>query len=422
MRGIALLALISVSLIDLSPRTVCRASPDLSLPPGFCATVFADGVGRARHIAVSPSGDLFVQLWAFDEGPPRGSVVALRDTDRDGRSDRELRFGERGGDDIEWHRGYLYASTSDSIIRYKLPSGSLRPVGDAEVVVKDIPTFDITEHNSHTFTFIGDRVLVHLGAPSNACQQKNRAIHSPGIDPCPLVDSTAGVWQFEGAVVGQPFSGGKKIVSGLRHTMGMSTTESGDSLAIVHGRDELHTNWPEMFSELQGADLPADELVELKSGNNFGWPYCFYDPQKQMRIQAPEYGGDGNESTRCPSYTQPLLAIPAHSAPNDLLLYTGSQFPSKYRGAAFIALHGGWGRTPFVQNGYKVVYIPFKNGRPTGEIETFADGFAGIPEVTNPSQARFRPVGLAQAPDGSVFIADSRKGRIWKVTFTDSTQ
>src|SRR6478735_2964793 len=141
---------------------------DLTLPAGFCSTVFADGVGRARHITVSSTGDVFVQLWSYDDGPPAGSVVALRDLDGNGKAETQLRFGTRGGDDIEWRQGYLYASTSDSIIRYKMPAGELEPHDPPEEVIGSIPTFPVPEHTSHTFAFAQSKLFVHVGAPSNA--------------------------------------------------------------------------------------------------------------------------------------------------------------------------------------------------------------------------------------------------------------
>jgi glucose/arabinose dehydrogenase len=136
---------------------------------------------------------------------------------------------------------------------------------------------------------------------------------------------------------------------------------------------------------------------------------------------APEYGGDAKktaaESAYKGKFPDPLVAFPAHWAPNDLLFYSGKNFPAKYQDGAFIAFHGSWNRAPEPQAGYKVVFQPLKNGKPSGPYEVFADGFAGALKDNNPRNADYRPVGLAVGPDGSLYIADSQKGRIWRISY-----
>jgi glucose/arabinose dehydrogenase len=111
----------------------------------------------------------------------------------------------------------------------------------------------------------------------------------------------------------------------------------------------------------------------------------------------------------------PLVDFPAHWAPNDLEFYTGTQFPGEYRGGAFVAFHGSWNRAPLPQAGYNVAFAPFEGEEPTGSWTVFADGFAG--NDVSPNGAAHRPVGLAQGPDGSLYISDSRVGRIWRVMY-----
>src|SRR5690606_30699577 len=113
----------------------------------------------------------------------------------------------------------------------------------------------------------------------------------------------------------------------------------------------------------------------------------------------------------------PVQAFPAHMAPNGLLFYTGNQFPEKYRNGAFIAFHGSWNRTPLPQKGYFVAFMPFAGGKPSGPWEIFADGFAGTEAVTAPGRAQYRPCGLAQGPDGSIYVTDDAKGTIWKISY-----
>jgi glucose/arabinose dehydrogenase len=132
---------------------------------------------------------------------------------------------------------------------------------------------------------------------------------------------------------------------------------------------------------------------------------------------APEYGGDGKEVGRCDQYKLPIAAYPAHWAPVDVMFYSGTQFPEEYRGSAFIAFHGSWNRAPLPQAGYNVVFQPFKGELPSGHWEVFADGFKGAEPLQNPNSAAARPDGLAQAPDGSLYITESQHGKIWRVFY-----
>src|SRR5699024_9052198 len=186
---------------------------------------------------------------------------------------------------------------------------------------------------------------------------------------------------------------------------------------VQHGRDQLDMLWPERFTVEQNAALPAEEFFRVHDGDNFGWPYCYYDPHQDRKVLAPEYGGDGRKIGRCASYTQPIMTFPAHWAPEALLFYTGRQFPSRYRGGAFVAFHGSDDRAPLPQAGYKVVFVPFQNGQPVGTYQDFADGFKGRKLLKSPRDARYRAVGLAQGPAGSLYIADSEQGRIWRVLY-----
>ena len=111
------------------------------------------------------------------------------------------------------------------------------------------------------------------------------------------------------------------------------------------------------------------------------------------------------------------MAYPAHWAPNDLLFYSGKNFPARYQDGAFIAFHGSWNRAPEPQAGYKVVFQPMKDGKPSGAYEVFADGFAGEMKDNSPRNAQYRPVGLAVGPDGSLYVSDSQKGRVWRISY-----
>lgn len=132
---------------------------------------------------------------------------------------------------------------------------------------------------------------------------------------------------------------------------------------------------------------------------------------------APEYGGDGTKVGRCGQYKLPIVAFPAHWAPVDVMFYSGSMFPANYRGGAFIAFHGSWNRAPLPMAGYNVVFQPFADGKPSGKWEVFADGFKGTERLMNPDDAAARPDGVAQAPDGSLYITESQHGKVWRVLY-----
>jgi glucose/arabinose dehydrogenase len=157
-------------------------------------------------------------------------------------------------------------------------------------------------------------------------------------------------------------------------------------------------------------------MYELHKGSNCGWPYIYYDQIQQKKILSPEFGGDGKK-TAGEDAQDPVVAFPGHLAPNGLLFYTGSQFPEKYKNGAFVAFHGSWNRAPEPQEGFYVAFVPFKDGKPSGKWEIFADGFAGGPEQVASGRAKHRPCGIAQAKDGAIYISDDSKGTIWKIAY-----
>jgi glucose/arabinose dehydrogenase len=158
-------------------------------------------------------------------------------------------------------------------------------------------------------------------------------------------------------------------------------------------------------------------MFRIKKGDDCGWPYCYYDVDKQQKLLCPEYGGDRQKTDRCADKTKSIMQFPGHLAPNALLFYTGDQFPARYKNGAFIAFHGSWNRAPEPQAGFFVVFVPFKDGMPAGKWEVFADGFSGFTQGASTGKAKYRPCGLAQGPDGSLYISDDNNGTIWKVNY-----
>jgi len=210
---------------------------------------------------------------------------------------------------------------------------------------------------------------------------------------------------------------------GIRNVVALEwNAASGDLYGVMHGRDQLDGMFPDLFDSADNAELPAEEFFKFVDGGNFGWPYCFFNAVDQKKVKMPEFGGDGTIVGDCADVEQPLIGFPGHIAPNDLLFYSGDQFPEKYKNGAFIAFHGSWNRAPLPQKGYFVVFVPMADGMPSGDWEIFADLFGGDPGevIKAPGDAEYRPTGLAQGPDGSLYIVDSVKGKIWKISYSVS--
>jgi glucose/arabinose dehydrogenase len=313
------------------------------------------------------------------------------------------------------YRGYLYQDVGPAIIRYRINPGSLRPTGRPDTVVRALPY--LPGHRSRNFAIADDGTMyVNIGSATNSCQVRDRQAGSPGDDPCTELETRAGIWQFDADLTGQRFSPEARFATGIRNAVALTLhPTSGALYSATHGRDQLHQSWPALFTAEQGAELPAEELQRIDRGDDFGWPYCYWDGQRRTRVLAPEYGGDGQRTDRCTEREQPVAAFPAHWAPNALLFYTGTMFPPSYHGGAFIAFHGSWNRAPLPQGGYNLVFVPFSGDRVGRTWRIFADGF--VPPDVQPATARNRPTGLAEAPDGALFVSDDVGGRIWRITY-----
>ena len=347
---------------------------------------------------VASNGDVFA---ALGRGP--NGVLALRDTNGDGIADVQRRFGPASGSGIALQGGYLYFAPNDRVLRWRWEEGQLEPAGEPEVIVRDLP---IGGHGSKRIAVSADgRLYVTIGSGTNSCQVADRQRESPGIDPCPELATRAGIWRFAAGRTGQTQQDGERVATGLRNPMALALQPgTGTVYAGVNGRDQPG-DWG--WSAEDNAEKPAEEFIRVEPGSDFGWPYCFYDPAARKKLLNPEYGGDGRAVGRCASKRTPEIGFPGHWAPLGVTFYSGTMFGDAYRGGAFIAFHGWWNRAPLPQAGYRVVFVPFRNERITGEYRDF------VTPAGNPTG--IRPVGLAVGPDGSLYVGADANGKIWRI-------
>ena len=396
-----------------------RGNGGITLPPGFCAAVFADENGVARHIVIGADATAYVALEPGDRtstGTSRrrepGGIVVLRDTSSDGRADLRSRIPSNGGTGIALRGDWLYYSTMTTVERVRLSADRLSAAGPPDTLVMGIPP---EGHISRSLAFDdGGGMFVPVGSDSNACT--GRGIRS-GPDPCPELPTRAGIWRYSPDRLRQRHSEqGEHWAIGLRNAVALAwDSVTGKLFAASHGRDGLATLWPGLYTPAQSAEQPSEEFLQVDRGDDFGWPYCFHDNSLGRKVLAPEYGGDGKTAGRCAAAEEPVIGFPGHWGPNGLLFLTGSGLPEKYRAGALIAFHGSWNRDPLPQAGYKVVFVPRTGAGWGPSYQTFADGFAG--RRRDPGGAEHRPVGLAEGPDGSIYITDDQRGRVWRVVY-----
>jgi glucose/arabinose dehydrogenase len=386
-----------------STNLACDAdNGGITLPAGFCATIFADGVGSARHLVVTPAGIVYTMLSG-------GAVLALRDTNGDGRSDIRASFGRQANTGVFLRGNELYADHGSYIARYHLTPGALLPSAGIDTIVRGLPTGG---HSSRSIAIdASGSLFVGVGSASNICEGSPR-------DPCGELPTRAGVWRFDANATGQTFAASARYATGIRNAVGLAVHPITGLLYVTqHGRDDLYQSFPSLFTASDGAENPAEELLQVNQGDDFGWPYCYYDQRVSKLVLGPEYGGNRSTVGRCSTAKAPVTAFPGHWAPNGLVFYSGTSFPEHYRNGAFVAFHGSWNRAPQPQAGYLVAFVP-ANGNSLGSTyELFATGLAGSSTITNENQAAHRPTGLAVDASGALYITDDSHGRIWRVVY-----
>jgi glucose/arabinose dehydrogenase len=379
----------------------------LTLPQGFSASVVADSLGPLRHLALNKNGDIYVKLSALKEGK---GILFLTDTDHNGKMEKTLAFASYPGTGIRIQGNVLYSSSNSNVYKYQLNAkGQVIDTGKAELMVHGL--VDKGRDNAKSIALDGNNNLyVAVGSYDETCADAA----GRGRANCPLRDSVGGIWQFSTNKLNQGYSDGVHYATGLKNVVGLDWNQATNSLFVAqHGRGGLNAKFPKLYTQEQDKALPAETLYELTKGADCGWPYVYYDPFQHKKIVSPEYGGDGKKSVDN-KYLDPIADFPAHLAPNDLLFYTGNMFPAKYKNGAFIVFHG---QAQPLKKGYLVAFVPFRNGKPSGPWEIFADNFKKEDGSDPKGLYQHRPMGIAQGPDGALYIADDIKGTIFKITY-----
>ena len=411
----------------------------LKLPAEFCASVFADSIPGVRHLAVAPNGDVFASMQGRS-----GGILVLRDAKHTGRADSKHQFATGyTTSEVMLFDGHLYteafapstggpvSSASGmtpppiAIVRYALTPGEIAPSGPPDTIVSGLP--GQPGHSTRNFAISRDGALfVNVGSSSNSCQNPDRKAEVPGTNPCTELDARAGVWKFDARKKNQTQATGVHFAKGIRNAVGIAISPlDGKLWTTQHGRDQLG-DWRDKLgldaatAIKYNAENPAEELLQANLNDDFGWPYCYYAVEEHHLVLAPEYGGNGKTVGQCARKKEPVATFPAHWAPNGLFFYTGSTFPARYKNGAFIAFHGSWNRAPEPQAGFNVVFQPLRAEKAAGPYEVFAQGFSPVGGTGRATAAAgyHRPTGLAQGPDGALYVADDAGGRIYRIIYT----
>ncbi|WP_234735736.1 PQQ-dependent sugar dehydrogenase [Tellurirhabdus bombi] len=397
---------------EKTPITPAKKTADdaavIKLPAGFSATLIAKDMGAARHMTVSKNGDLYVKLAKLKDGK---GIYRLRDTNKDGVIDEQTSFGDYPGTGIFIKNGYLYASSNTAVYRYKLnekdevinPEQPEKIVDGLRVKPRDQSKSIVLDNQNN--------IYVNIASDNDACREAGTG---KGMMPCTLLDSAAGIWKFNADKLNQTYKDGVRYATGLKNVVGLDWNAKTSSLFVTqHGRGQFHDFYPQYYTAEQSTLLPSETMYELHQGDDAGWPYIYYDHIQKKKMLAPEYGGDGKK-TGGEKTIDPVVAFPAHLGPNGLLFYTGNMFPERYKNGAFVAFHG---QSQELHKGYLVAFVPFKDGKPSGKWEIFADNFAGTDLVKPTGPIQHRPCGLAQGTDGALYVSDDFGGAIYRIAY-----
>ncbi|WP_027302640.1 PQQ-dependent sugar dehydrogenase [Rudanella lutea] len=365
-------------------------------PAGFTVTEFARDLVNPRWMYVAPNGDVLVaeantekkgakratavvtgqnKSQRFDESANR--ITLLRDTNGDGKPDLRQTFVENLNQPFGMliQGDYFYVANTDGILRFPYKTGQTSLSGTG-TKIKELPAGGYNNHWTRNLLGSpdGKKIYVSVGSGSNVGE--NGMEHEV---------KRAAIWE-----INPDGSGERMYAEGLRNPVGMAWYPGSQTLyTAVNERDEL------------GDELVPDYLTSVKEGGFYGWPYAYYN-----QIEDPRRKGERPDLVK--KTIVPDVALGAHTASLGLAFYDKTKFPQKYHNGAFIGQHGSWNRAEF--SGYKVVFVPFSNGKPSGNPEDFLTGF-----IANDKDVYGRPVGVTTLPDGSVLVADDAGNRIWRV-------
>jgi glucose/arabinose dehydrogenase len=367
------------------------------VPEGFRVAVFAAGLQAPRIVRVAPNGDLFVAessagqirvLRPSPDGaqPLRNDVFASRLREPFG-----IAFYPPGPEPQ-----FVYIAATDRIVRYRYANGQMQAADAPQTIVADLPHGGSHGTRDLAFSPDGATMFVSVGSASNNAAglprlspteiKAHEAQRAPGAS-WGNEDERASVLAFDPKGTSR-----RTFATGLRNCSGLAVQPaSGDLWCAVNERDLL------------GDDLPPDFATRVRSGGFYGWPWYYIGAHED-----PTHKGERLDLAS--RSLIPDVLIQPHSAPLGLTFYQAAQFPPDYQGDAFVALHGSWNRAK--RTGYKVVRLIFKDGLPTGEYEDFLTGF-----VASDQKIWGRPVGVAVAADGALFVSDDAGGAIWRVSF-----
>jgi glucose/arabinose dehydrogenase len=343
-----------------------------NVPAGFKIEIWADGLQDPRNMVLAPNGDVFVADTSNME------IDVLRDTNGDGKADERFVFATNLQQPfgMAFHPGYLYVGNTDAVVRFRYAPGQTKADGPPEKLL-DLPGKGYRQHWTRNVVFSpnGKKMYVTIGSETNVSVEKEPL--RAAIVEC------------------NPDGTGRRIyASGLRNPLGIGFHPKTRRMwAAVQERDQL------------GDNLPPDYVTQVQEGGFYGWPYAYAGKNEDPRHK-------GERPDLVQKSIVPDVLIQAHSATMALVFYDGTMFPKEYRGDAFVALHGSWNRS--TRTGYKIIRIPFRNGRPAGGYDDFLTGW-----MLDESRKEVwgRPTGLLVLKDGSLLIADDGASKIWRVTY-----
>jgi glucose/arabinose dehydrogenase len=355
------------------PRVISKPSgAQLQLPQGFRIEEFASDLSKPRIMLYTPTGEILVT-----ESIPNGRVTVLADKNSDFKADSERKVLLKGLDrpyGMAFWKDYLYVAETTSLKRYKYDAKAVT-VGKGEEIVP-MPDFS-KGHWTRSLTFDpkGEKFYLGIGSGSNVDTGENERRAS--ILRC------------------SPDGSGCEL-----YTTG---TRNPTSIYFYPGTNQLWASVQER--DALGDDLVPDYFTHIQQGGFYGWPYAYYGPHEDPRNK-------GQRPDLVKKTITPDVSLGAHTAVIDWKFYTGKQFPEKYQGGAFLALHGSWNRSQRV--GQSVVFIPFKDAKPSGPVEQFLTGW-----MLDPGKREVwgRPTGVFVMKDGSLLISDDGGNKIWRISY-----